>query len=79
MPQIAIRGGAVGTDPPCSSNPPIQAGPGDWATTGIDDASTRFQRHPGLTAADIPNLKVKWAFSMTGAPAMSRKRPNCSQ
>ncbi|MDP3768126.1 MAG: PQQ-binding-like beta-propeller repeat protein, partial [Dehalococcoidia bacterium] len=66
MPQIAIRGGAVGTDPMCVSNPPIQPTPGDWSSMGVDDASTRFQRRPGLTAADIPRLKVKWAFSMTG-------------
>ncbi|HEX3366986.1 PQQ-binding-like beta-propeller repeat protein [Phenylobacterium sp.] len=66
MPQVAIKGGVVGTDPKCASNPPIAAGVGDWASMGVDDASTRFQRHPGLTAADVPKLKVKWAFSMTG-------------
>jgi polyvinyl alcohol dehydrogenase (cytochrome) len=66
MPQVAVKGGVVGTDPKCASNPPITPGPGDWASMGVDDASTRFQRHPGLTAADIPRLKVKWAFAMTG-------------
>ncbi|THD74399.1 MAG: hypothetical protein E7812_18945 [Phenylobacterium sp.] len=66
MPQIAVRTGPIGTDPMCAAHPPIKAMPGDWATTGIDDASRRFQRHPGLTAADLPRLKLKWAFSMTG-------------
>ena len=66
MPQVAIKGGVVGTDPKCAANPPIKAGPGDWSSMGVDDASTRFQRHPGLSAADVPKLKVKWAFSMTG-------------
>ena len=66
MPQVEIKGGVVGTDPKCASNPPIHAGAGDWASMGIDDTSTRFQRRPGLTAADAPRLKVKWAFSMTG-------------
>jgi polyvinyl alcohol dehydrogenase (cytochrome) len=66
MPQIAIKGGAVGTDPKCAVNPPIKAGASDWSSMGVDDASTRFQRKPGLKAADIPKLKVKWAFSMTG-------------
>ena len=66
MPSIAIRGGIVGTDPKCAANPPIRATPGDWAIMGVDDASTRFQRRPGLTGADIPKLKVKWAFAMTG-------------
>ncbi|WP_293905174.1 PQQ-binding-like beta-propeller repeat protein [Phenylobacterium sp.] len=66
MPQVAIRGGVVGTDPMCAANPPIEAAAGDWASMGVDDASTRFQRRPGLAAADIPRLKVSWAFSMTG-------------
>ena len=66
MPQVAVKGGVVGTDPKCGASHPIQAGPSDWASMGVDDASTRFQRHPGLTAADVPKLKVKWAFSMTG-------------
>lgn len=67
MPQIAIQTGAVGTLPRCTApNPPIKATPGDWASTGIDDAASRFQRKPGLAAADVPRLKVKWAFAMTG-------------
>jgi len=66
MPQVAVKTGPIGVDPKCASNPPIVATPGDWASTGIDDAATRFQRHPGLKAADVPKLKVKWAFSMTG-------------
>ena len=66
MPQIALSTGVIGTYPMCTSHPPIKATPGDWASTGIDDPSTRFQRRPGLTAADVPKLKVKWSFSMTG-------------
>lgn len=66
MPQVAVRTGPIGTDPMCRVNPPITPTSGDWASTGLDDQSTRFQRRPGLSAADIPKLKVKWAFSMTG-------------
>jgi polyvinyl alcohol dehydrogenase (cytochrome) len=66
MPQIAVKGGPVGTDPKCASNPPIRPTPGDWASMGVDDRSSRFQRNPGLKAADIPRLKLKWAFSMAG-------------
>ena len=66
MPQIAVKGGKVGPDPMCAANPPIKAGPGDWASMGVDEASTRFQRHPGLTAAEVPRLKVKWSFAMVG-------------
>jgi polyvinyl alcohol dehydrogenase (cytochrome) len=65
MPQVAVKGPSA-PDPMCAVNPPIKAGASDWTSMGIDDTSTRFQRHPGLTAADVPRLKVKWAFSMTG-------------
>ncbi|HEX3700114.1 MAG TPA: PQQ-binding-like beta-propeller repeat protein [Phenylobacterium sp.] len=66
MPTVAVKTGPVGKDPMCAANPPIQAMPGDWATTGIDDGARRFQQHPGLTKADLPRLKLKWAFAMTG-------------
>jgi polyvinyl alcohol dehydrogenase (cytochrome) len=56
----------AGTDKMCSSNEPIRASASDWATLGLDENSTRFQPNPGLKAADVPRLKVKWAFSMTG-------------
>ncbi|HZZ33957.1 MAG TPA: PQQ-binding-like beta-propeller repeat protein [Phenylobacterium sp.] len=65
MPQVAVKGPSA-PDPKCAVNAPIKAGASDWTSMGVDDASTRFQRHPGLTAADVPKLKVKWAFSMTG-------------
>jgi polyvinyl alcohol dehydrogenase (cytochrome) len=65
MPQVAVKGPSA-PDPMCVTNPPIKAGPSDWASMGVDDASSRFQRHPGLNPADVPKLKVKWAFSMTG-------------
>ena len=65
MPRIAVKGPSA-PDPRCASNPPIRATPGDWASTGIDERSSRFQRRPGLTAADLPRLKVKWSYAMTG-------------
>src|SRR5712671_5607987 len=57
---------AVGVDRLCASHPPIQAADGDWSTFGISSASDRFQRRPGLSASDVPKLKVKWAFTMPG-------------
>ena len=33
-----------------------------WNGFGVDAANTRYQPNPGLTAADVPNLKLKWAF-----------------
>ena len=50
----------------CTTNPPIRPGPSDWASLGLDERSTRFQPHPGLRAPDVPRLKLKWAFALTG-------------
>ncbi|MGZ6018339.1 MAG: outer membrane protein assembly factor BamB family protein [Phenylobacterium sp.] len=66
MPQVEIKNGVVGNDPMCTTNGPITPGPADWSSMGVNPNNDRFQRHPGLTAADVPKLKVKWAFSMTG-------------
>ena len=59
-------GAAAGADPLCTVNGPIRASASDWPALGSDENSTRFQAHPGLRAADVPRLKVKWAFSMPG-------------
>jgi polyvinyl alcohol dehydrogenase (cytochrome) len=37
-----------------------------WNGWGRDLENTRFQPDPGLTAGDIPRLKVKWAFAYPG-------------
>jgi polyvinyl alcohol dehydrogenase (cytochrome) len=58
--------GSAGADQMCASHGPIQASASDWPTLGPDENSTRFQPHPGIKAADVPKLKVKWAFSMPG-------------
>jgi polyvinyl alcohol dehydrogenase (cytochrome) len=58
--------GAAGADTACATNAPIQAGASDWPTLGPDENSSRFQPNPGIKAADVPRLKVKWAFSMPG-------------
>ena len=59
----------VGVDKMCEANPPIRTGPSDWSRLGQDAASSRYQPHPGLTAAEVPRLKVKWAFTMSGGSA----------
>src|SRR5215831_17037847 len=47
----------------CSAPPAaITIGEADWNGWGNDPGNTRFQSKPGLTAADVPNLKLKWAF-----------------
>ena len=67
--QTARRGGPagpVGVDQMCASNPPIGETGSDWTSVGLDAGSHRFQRNPGLKAADVAKLKLKWAFSITG-------------
>jgi polyvinyl alcohol dehydrogenase (cytochrome) len=44
-------------------NAPLSASPSDWNGWGSDVANTRYQPTPGLTASDIPKLKLKWAFA----------------
>ncbi|HEY0435065.1 MAG TPA: PQQ-binding-like beta-propeller repeat protein, partial [Phenylobacterium sp.] len=56
---------AVGVDVKCATNPPIRPTASDWTSVGLD-ASHRYQANPGLTAADVPKLKVKWSFAMSG-------------
>jgi polyvinyl alcohol dehydrogenase (cytochrome) len=58
--------GTAGTDKMCAANGPIQASASDWPSLGLDENSSRFQPNPGFRAADVPRLKVKWAFSMAG-------------
>jgi polyvinyl alcohol dehydrogenase (cytochrome) len=50
----------------CAANPPIRPEAGDWNGWGRDLESTRYQPRPGLAAADVPRLKVKWAFVYPG-------------
>ena len=50
----------------CASNPPLTdpaAGPA-WNGWGVDASNSRYQpaKAAGLTSADVPNLKLKWAF-----------------
>ncbi len=66
------RGGGRGaaptvqtTDTPCAANPPITPTPSDWIGAGGSPTGQRYQPNPGLRAADVPKLKVKWAFSIT--------------
>jgi polyvinyl alcohol dehydrogenase (cytochrome) len=64
----------------CPGNPPLAhpaAGPG-WNGWGSDVTNTRFQpaKAAGLTADQVPHLKLKWAFgypsgiSASGQPAI---------
>lgn len=37
-----------------------------WSLWGVNDANTRFQsaKQAGITAAEVPKLKLKWAFGL---------------
>ena len=51
----------------CTGSPgPLRMADTDWNGWGYDPANTRFQPKPGLTAVDVPNLKLKWAFAFEG-------------
>jgi len=41
----------------------------DWNGWGLDLHNTRFQPRPGLDAADVPRLKVKWVYEYPGRSA----------
>lgn len=64
---VASRPLVKTVDTLCTSNPPITPGAHDWAMVGRDTANKRFQPSPGLEAADVPKLKVKWAFSIANS------------
>lgn len=60
-------GGATAeNDDMCKTTPPIMAAAGDWPMAGHDISNSRYQPEPGISAADVPKLKVKWAFSIPG-------------
>ena len=58
---------------PASGTLPDPASMPMWNGWGNDGANTRFQtaQAAGLTAADVPNLKLKWAFGFAGATSAS--------
>jgi len=47
----------------------LSPGTADWNGWGVDAANNRFQGQPGLTAADVPRLTLKWAFGFDGETA----------
>jgi polyvinyl alcohol dehydrogenase (cytochrome) len=66
--------GAAGSDPaanPCAKpGGPIDLAMPGWNGWGRDLENTRYQPNPGLAAADVPKLKLKWAFAYPGSQAI---------
>lgn len=67
-----LTGRAPGEEPVPSANhcakpgAPVTVGAGDWPVIGQDIGGSRFQSDPGLAAADLPRLSLKWAFAYPG-------------
>ena len=66
--------GAAGADPAANlcAKPggPIDLDAPGWNGWGRDLENTRYQPDPGLAAADVPRLKLKWAFAYPGSQAV---------
>ncbi len=63
--------GAVAASAPtanqCPDRPaPIALNDSNWNGWGRDLENSRYQPVPGIQAADVPRLKVKWAFGYPG-------------
>jgi polyvinyl alcohol dehydrogenase (cytochrome) len=51
----------------CASAPkPLTLASTDWNGWGNDLGNSRYQPNPGLSALDVPKLKLKWAFGFPG-------------
>ena len=72
---VYLTGKPLGTEPSptanlCDAKPgPLAPGASDWASWGAGPRNALMQPNPGLTAADVPRLKLKWAFAYPGGTA----------
>ena len=57
---------------PCKGTPLSSAASASWTSWGNGVANLRFQsaKAAGLTAADVPHLRLKWAFAAPGVTLM---------
>src|SRR5262244_4560891 len=49
---------------PAAFSNPLEGAP--WNGWGVTNSNTRFQSAAGFTSADVPRLKLKWAFGFPG-------------
>ena len=66
----------AGTPNKCTASAPMAnaASTPGWNGWGNGPGNTRFARNAGLTAGDLPRLKLKWAFGYAGVSA-ARSQP----
>jgi polyvinyl alcohol dehydrogenase (cytochrome) len=57
---------SAGLANPCGSSPPFARRDSGWIGWSPDLRNTRFQPNAGLTAGDVPRLRLKWAFGFEG-------------
>jgi polyvinyl alcohol dehydrogenase (cytochrome) len=56
----------------CASAASVRLTPQDWRNWGRDLVNSRFQPHGGLTAADVPHLRLRWTFAYPGRAAFGQ-------
>ena len=70
-----LTGRKVGDEAPtagkcAAASPPLSLDGPSFNGWGANIENWRFQPEPGLTAADLPRLELKWAFGVPGAILM---------
>jgi polyvinyl alcohol dehydrogenase (cytochrome) len=73
----ALTAGAAGSSvTACKSSPPFRgpSGTGEWNGWGNGISNTRFAKDGGLSAKDLPKLRLKWAFGFAGVTS-ARAQP----
>jgi polyvinyl alcohol dehydrogenase (cytochrome) len=68
-----LGAGAAGSMPNrCSANTPMRDVSGGplWNGWSPETSNARFHRAPGLSAADVPKLTLKWAFGFPGVSSV---------
>ena len=56
----------------CKEPAKVGDNPAEWSSWGRDLENTRFEPTPGFTAAEVPRLKLKWAFAYPGSEAVGQ-------
>jgi polyvinyl alcohol dehydrogenase (cytochrome) len=69
-----LTGRKASAEPPmageCAASPPLSLDGPMFNGWGANVENWRFQPNPGLAAADLPRLELKWAFGVPGAILM---------
>jgi polyvinyl alcohol dehydrogenase (cytochrome) len=56
----------------CKGPATLTASGTDWSGWGHDPENTRFESDPGIATANVPRLKLKWAFAYPGSEAVGQ-------